>query len=117
MKALAMLIITVFPAFGADRVLMPQLDGEWWQVAGDPDLGKYSNPKQQPVDFAIWQQRTARGKSGPAFAAPTAEARPGCSIAGKAPQSLTASGSPWASRWKPIPRSAKQPAGCKPLMF
>jgi hypothetical protein len=55
MKALAMLIITVFPAFGADRVLMPQLDGEWWQVAGDPDLGKYSNPKQQPVDFAIWQ--------------------------------------------------------------
>src|ERR1035437_2034087 len=55
MKALAMLIITVFPAFGADRVLMPQLDGEWWHVAGDPDRGKYSNPKQQPVDFAIWQ--------------------------------------------------------------
>lgn len=34
---------------------MPQIDGEWWQVAGDPDLGKYTNPNQQPVDFAIWQ--------------------------------------------------------------
>ena len=34
---------------------MPQIDGPWWQVAGDPDLGKYTAPKQQPVDFAIWQ--------------------------------------------------------------
>ncbi len=42
-------------AFGAGQVLVPRIDGEWWQVSGDPDLGKYTNPKQQPVDFAIWR--------------------------------------------------------------
>jgi hypothetical protein len=42
-------------SFGADQVLVPQIDGDFWQVAGDPDLGKYTSPKQQPVDFAIWQ--------------------------------------------------------------
>src|SRR5215831_16956846 len=40
---------------GADPVLMPQIEGEFWQIAGDPDLGKYTTPKQQPVDFGIWQ--------------------------------------------------------------
>lgn len=38
-----------------EPVLRPQIDGEWWTVAGDPDLGKFTTPKQQPVDFAIWQ--------------------------------------------------------------
>ncbi len=42
-------------AFGADNILLPQVDGDFWQVAGDPDLGKYTSPKQQPVDFGIWQ--------------------------------------------------------------
>src|SRR5450631_437772 len=43
-------------AIGAQEpVLIPQIDGDWWQVAGDPDLGKYTDPRQQPVDFAIWQ--------------------------------------------------------------
>jgi len=55
MKLLAILISTVTAALGSGEVLMPQIDGEWWQVAGDPDLGKYSNPQQQPVDFGIWQ--------------------------------------------------------------
>ena len=41
--------------FAADQILVPQIDGAFWQVAGDPDLGKYTSPKQQPVDFAIWQ--------------------------------------------------------------
>lgn len=35
--------------------LMPYIDGEWWQVAGDPELGKYTTERQQPVDFALWQ--------------------------------------------------------------
>ncbi len=35
--------------------LIPQIDGEWWQIAGDPDLGEYTTEKQQPVDFGIWQ--------------------------------------------------------------
>ena len=37
------------------RNLIPAIDGDWWQVAGDPDLGEYTSPKQQPVDFGIWQ--------------------------------------------------------------
>ncbi len=39
----------------AEPVLVPQIDGDFWQVADDPDLGKYTTPKQQPVDFGIWQ--------------------------------------------------------------
>lgn len=39
----------------ADAVPIPQIDGDFIQIAGDPDLGKYTSPKQQPVDFAIWQ--------------------------------------------------------------
>lgn len=33
----------------------PEIDGEWWQVAGAPDLGKLTTPSQQPVDFGIWR--------------------------------------------------------------
>jgi hypothetical protein len=39
----------------ADQVLVLQVDGPFWQIAGDPDLGKYTTAKQQPVDFGIWQ--------------------------------------------------------------
>jgi hypothetical protein len=35
--------------------LTPRLVGDWWTVAGDPDLGPLTDPKQQPVDFAVWQ--------------------------------------------------------------
>jgi hypothetical protein len=38
-----------------DEPLVPALEGEPWTVAGDPDLGAYTDPKQQPVDFGIWQ--------------------------------------------------------------
>ncbi len=38
-----------------DPVLVPRIDGEFWQVTGDPDLGKYTTSKQQPVDFGVWQ--------------------------------------------------------------
>jgi len=41
--------------FGADPDLVPRIDGDFWQIAGDPDLGKYTLPQQQPVDFGIWQ--------------------------------------------------------------
>ena len=40
---------------GADAVERPAIDGAWWQVAGDPDLGDYTSEKQQPVDFGIWR--------------------------------------------------------------
>ncbi len=36
-------------------VLVPQIDGDWRVVARQPDLGPYTTPKQQPVDFAVWQ--------------------------------------------------------------
>ena len=39
----------------ADEALVPQIEGEWWSVADNPDLGDYTSEKQQPVDFGIWQ--------------------------------------------------------------
>lgn len=42
-------------ADAGERPAMPQIDGTFWTVAGDPDLGPLTDPKQQPVDFAIWQ--------------------------------------------------------------
>lgn len=38
----------------------PRIVGEWWQVAGNPDLGELNNAKQQPVDFGIWQATDGR---------------------------------------------------------
>src|SRR5690242_6046280 len=54
------LLFTIFgiacgSAHAADGFKKPQIIGDWWQVAGDPDLGELTNPKQQPVDFGIWQ--------------------------------------------------------------
>ena len=37
--------------------MRPQIDGEWWQVASNPDLGEFTTEKQEPVDFSIWQAR------------------------------------------------------------
>lgn len=35
--------------------MVPKIDGGWWQVADNPDVGKYTTDQQQPVDFAVWQ--------------------------------------------------------------
>lgn len=37
------------------KILKPVIDGNWTQIASNPDLGKYTGLKQEPVDFAIWQ--------------------------------------------------------------
>jgi hypothetical protein len=37
-----------------DAPKQPRVTGDWWQVAGDPDLGDLNNEKQQPVDFGVW---------------------------------------------------------------
>ena len=57
-----LLMLTAMAVAGGARseginatVQMPFIDGDWWQVAGDPDLGQYTAPEQQPVDFAVWQ--------------------------------------------------------------
>lgn len=55
---LAILFCSANPkAVRADEVLIPVIDGDWWQIAGDPDLGPYTRPGQQPVDFGIWQAK------------------------------------------------------------
>ena len=36
-------------------VPVPQIEGPWWQVAGNPMDHKYATQKQEPVDFAVWQ--------------------------------------------------------------
>ena len=54
----ARLCVALIAAAGieaSDVVLVPQVDGDFWQIAGDPDLGKYTTARQQPVDFGIWQ--------------------------------------------------------------
>jgi hypothetical protein len=33
---------------------IPLIEGEWWQVAGNPDLGVLGSDEQEPVDFGIW---------------------------------------------------------------
>lgn len=36
---------------------MPAVDGDWWTVAGNPDVHPYTTPQQEPVDFGVWQAR------------------------------------------------------------
>ncbi|HAL44334.1 MAG TPA: hypothetical protein DCP47_00185 [Phycisphaerales bacterium] len=40
---------------GEEKILKPVITGQWHQIAGNPDLGKYTGEKQEPVDFCIWQ--------------------------------------------------------------
>jgi hypothetical protein len=39
----------------AEPSLAPHITTDWWQIAGQPDLGNLTGDKQQPVDFAVWQ--------------------------------------------------------------
>jgi hypothetical protein len=39
----------------AQEVRVPTIQGKWWKIAGDAELGELTSPKQQPVDFGIWQ--------------------------------------------------------------
>src|SRR5690349_16609285 len=41
--------------YAAEHPLVPRLVGNWWTIATDPNLGALTTPKQQPVDFGIWQ--------------------------------------------------------------
>ena len=35
--------------------MRPQISGQWRQIAGNPDLGRWTTPGQIPVDFSVWQ--------------------------------------------------------------
>ncbi len=56
-NTLLVLLSTLFAAASvrAEELLFPVIEGPWIQIAGNPDLGEFTNPRQQPVDFAIWQ--------------------------------------------------------------
>ena len=51
------LLVLMFKAeiIDAKEVYVPVIDGKWWQVAKNPDLGEFTSEGQQPVDFAVWQ--------------------------------------------------------------
>jgi len=62
MKYISKILMSVFAlgvvAHGgnaSESILLPQIEGEWWQVAGNPMDHKYATEKQEPVDFAVWQ--------------------------------------------------------------
>lgn len=38
-----------------ERMLIPEIDGEWTTIATKPQLGALATSHMQPVDFAIWQ--------------------------------------------------------------
>jgi hypothetical protein len=40
---------------GPERVLVPEIDGEWWEIAGNPDLGELNGDGQHPAAFGMWQ--------------------------------------------------------------
>lgn len=55
MRLLFLLVLLAAAILGADdHPLVPRLVGEWWTVAGNPDLGPLSTEKQQVVDFGLW---------------------------------------------------------------
>jgi len=49
------LVTFTLTANASESILVPQIDGEWWQVAGNPMDHKYATERQEPVDFAVWQ--------------------------------------------------------------
>lgn len=51
----ALFLITFGLNAQSKKVPVPVLDGDWWQIATTPDLGKYNTDSQQPVDFGIWK--------------------------------------------------------------
>ncbi len=53
--ALVVVSAEVSAMHAAEGVKVPAIVGKWWTVAGNPDLGKLTGDKQQPVDFAVWQ--------------------------------------------------------------
>ena len=38
-----------------EKILVPKIDGEWWTIGGNPDLGQYNSDEQEPTAYGIWQ--------------------------------------------------------------
>ncbi len=55
-RAATVLLFIDGAAAGVPRdTLIPQIEGPWWPVAGNPMDHKHATAKQEPVDFAVWQ--------------------------------------------------------------
>jgi hypothetical protein len=46
---------TVYGQKGKRTVYVPVVEGAWWNITTQPDLGACTAAGQQPVDFAVWQ--------------------------------------------------------------
>jgi hypothetical protein len=56
--ATALIIITTsFRNNKKKEIYKPVIEGEWWNITNQPDLGKYTGEKQQPVDFGVWKAK------------------------------------------------------------
>lgn len=53
--ALLTVVVFVIPVNAAEHTVRPSIEGDWWTVAHNPDIGAYTSDRQQPVDFAVWQ--------------------------------------------------------------
>jgi hypothetical protein len=63
---------------------IPKIAGNFWRIAGNPDLGPLTSPGQQPVDFAIWQAADGTWQLGPVSGRQKPGARHGSSTGGRA---------------------------------
>jgi hypothetical protein len=55
-----MILISIIVFCFSDQVwgekrIIPIIEGQWWRVTSNPDLGAYTSDRQQPVDFGVWQ--------------------------------------------------------------
>lgn len=54
-KVLVPAAILSLTAAAQGEVIVPIIEGDWWRVASNPDLGEYTSDRQEPVDFGVWQ--------------------------------------------------------------
>lgn len=53
--AMVLLFLAGPAASVTKNIPIPQIEGPWWPVAGNPMDHKYATDRQEPVDFAVWQ--------------------------------------------------------------
>lgn len=53
--SIVLLLFLAREVYGTGKKKIPVIDGNWVQIASNPDLGKFNKSGQEPVDFGIWQ--------------------------------------------------------------
>jgi hypothetical protein len=114
MKKISRILISLFAlvifaqtANASEAIPVPQIEGEWWQVTGNPMDHKYATERQEPVDFAVWQAADGTWQLWSCIRSTTAGGKNG----------KTRLFYRWEGQdltdidWKPILRWAKHPAG------